>query len=307
MEAAEDRARGGVAGAPRRIASEDAAFPRGVLRAVPQPEALWAEGDLGLLVPPAVAIVGSRTPSPYGIQTAFDLARDLAEAGVVVVSGAARGLDARAHEGALAAGGRTIAVLGTGIDVVYPPENAALIATIRRKGLVLSEFGPGVRPRPWTFPARNRIICALARCLVVVEGRAKGGTSNSVEWASQLGLPVAAVPGRIDEPLAEGPNLLIQQGAHVVLSADDVLALMDLPVRATRERRAQAAGAHRARAALTGAEATLYDLLTTRPVHVDVLAERSALQPGLLLAALSSLELQGLARQLPGKHFALAA
>ncbi len=287
--------------------AEDAAFPKAVLRATPQPRGLWADGDLGLLTRPAVAIVGSRKPSPYGIQTAFDLARDLAEAGVVVVSGAARGLDARAHEGALAAGGGTIAVLGTGIDVAYPPEHAALIDTVRRRGLVLSEFAPGAQPRPWTFPARNRIICALARCLVVVEGRAKGGTSNSVEWAAQLGVPVAAVPGRIDEPLAEGPNLLLQQGAHVILSADDVLALMDLPTRASQGRRRQAAETHRARAALTGAEATLYDLLTTRPVHVDVLAERSALEPGLLLAALSSLELQGLALQLPGKHFALAA
>jgi len=307
VEAAEDRARGGVAAPALRLEPEDAAFPRAVLRVTPQPGSLWADGEVALLTRPAVAIVGSRTPSPYGIQTAFDLARDLAGTGVVVVSGAARGLDARAHEGALAAGGGTIAVLGTGIDVVYPPENAPLIASIRRKGLVLSEFGPGVQPRPWTFPARNRIICALARCLVVVEGRAKGGTSNSVEWASRLGLPVAAVPGRIDEPMAEGPNLLIQQGAHVILSADDVLALMDLPARASQERRREAARTHRARAALSGAEATLYDLLTTKPVHVDVLAERSALAPGLLLAALSSLELQGLALQLPGKHFAIAA
>jgi len=113
-------------------------------------------------------------------------------------------------------------------------------------------------------------------------------------------------PGRIDEPQAEGPNLLIQQGAHVILSADDVLELIGLPPRAERARRADAAARHRARAVLTGAEATLYDLLTTRPVHVDVLAERSALEPGLLLAALSSLELQGLASSCR-KHFALAA
>jgi DNA processing protein len=306
VEAAPGPARVGVA-LPRYLPADHAGFPKAALRVNPQPRGLWADGDLGLLARPAVAIVGSRNPSPYGTQVAFDLARDLAEAGVVVVSGAARGLDARAHEGALAANGGTIAVLGTGIDVAYPAENADLIGRIRRAGLVLSELKPGVPPRPWTFPARNRIICALVRCLVVVEGRAKGGTSNSVEWASQLGVPVAAIPGRIDEPLAEGPNLLLQQGAHLILSADDVLGLMGLPARASQQRRRHAAATHRARAALTGAEATLYDLLTTQPVHVDTLAERSRLEPGLLLAALSSLELQGLVQQLPGKHFAVAA
>jgi DNA processing protein len=291
----------------RRLVAEDAGFPRAVLRADPAPAALWVQGDLALLEQPAVALVGSRNPSPYGVQVAFELAREVAGAGVVVVSGAARGLDARAHQGALAAGGRTIAVLGTGINVDYPAENAALLGEIRERGLVLAEQAPGAGPRPWTFPARNRLICALARALVVVEGRAKGGTSNSVEWATTLGIPVAAVPGRVDEPLAEGPNLLIQQGAHVILAADDILELIGLPRRAERERRTGAAARHRARAELTGAEATLYDLLTTRPVHVDVLADRSRLEPGLLLAALSSLELQGLAQQLPGKHFALAA
>jgi len=306
VEASGRRARVGVAG-PRRLAEGDAEFPRATLRAQPPPTALWVQGDTDLLTRPAVAIVGSRHPSPYGVKVAFEVACDLARAGVVVVSGAARGLDARAHQGALAGEGGTIAVLGTGIDVAYPPANADLIADIRARGLVVSELPPGTGPRPWTFPARNRLICALAKCLVVVEGRAKGGTSNTVEWANSLGLPVAAVPGRIDELLAEGPNLLIQQGAAVVLSADDVLELIGLPPRADRERRTKAADAHRARAALTGAEATLYDLLTTRPVHVDVLAERSALDAGLLLAALSSLELQGLAQQLPGKHFALAA
>jgi DNA processing protein len=278
-----------------------------VLRADPAPEALWICGDLRLLDRPAVAIVGSRRPSPYGVQVAFDLARELAGAGVVIVSGAARGLDARAHQGALDADGGTIAVLGTGIDVDYPPENAPLLAEVRSRGLVLAEYPPGAGPRPWTFPARNRLICALAKCLVVVEGKPKGGTSNTVDWAAKLGIPVAAVPGRIHDPLAEGPNLLIQQGAHVVLSPDDVLELIGLPLRAEGARRAEAALRYEARADLTGAEATLYDLLTTRPVHVDVLAERSALDPGLLLAALSSLELQGLAQQLPGKHFALAA
>jgi DNA processing protein len=296
----------GVA-APLRLTPDDPAFPSAALRARPQPTQLFAHGDLALLQRPAVAIVGSRQPSPYGVHVAFEAARALAEAGVVVVSGAAKGLDARAHQGALAAGGGTIAVLGCGIDVTYPVENAALLAEIRAKGLVLTELPAGTHPAPWTFPMRNRLICALARALLVVEGRARGGTSNSVEWAVKVETPIFAVPGRITDDVAEGPNLLIQQGAHPYLGPADLLDFLQVAHRATPKVAPLAEATHAARAELHGAEATLYDLITTQPVHVDHLSARSALDPGLALAALSSLELQGLIRQLPGKHFVLAA
>jgi DNA processing protein len=289
-----------------RLCPDDAAFPRAVLRARPQPQVLYAEGERSLLERPMVAIVGSRTPSAYGVRVAYEAARALAEAGVVVVSGLARGLDARAHRGALDAGGGTIAVLGCGPDVAYPEENRALLGEIRHKGLVLSEHPPGTEPRPFRFPARNRIIAALGQCLLVVEGKPHGGTSNTVDWAQQCDRRVFAVPGRIGEPEALGPNLLIQQGAHLYLEPADIL--QSLGVRVSRQRPAAAhERAERARAELSGAEAALYDLIGTDPVHVDVLADRAALEPGLLLAALSSLELQGLVTQLPGKHFALAS
>jgi DNA processing protein len=289
------------------LTREHPSFPKQTLRVDTPPQQLWAEGDVSLLERPLVAIVGSRTPSPYGRTIAFEAARDLAQSGVVVVSGAAVGLDTLAHEGAMAAGGGTIAVLGFGLDHPARGGESDIIARVAKQGLVLSEYAARVRPARWTFPARNRIICGLSRCLLVVEGRAKGGTSNSVEWATSIGQQIFAVPGRLDEPMAEGPNLLIQHGASIYVTADDVLDCIGLPTRSTRMRRAASAAAYQARAELSGAEATLYDLLTTRPVHVDELAVRSALEPGLLLAALSSLELQGLARQLPGKHFALAA
>ena len=305
MEAAGGGAQPGRRVEPVRLVPDDAAFPRAALRARPQPDQLFACGDLALLQRPAVAIVGSRQPSPYGVHVAFEAARALAEAGVVVVSGAAKGLDARAHQGALAAGGGTIAVLGTGLDIVYPAENAGLLTQIREKGLVLTEFDAGTHPAPWTFPARNRLICALAKALLVVEGRPKGGTSNSVDWAIKLETPIFAVPGRITDDVAEGPNLLIQQGAHPYLGPADLLDFLHIPHRHAGA--APAEGAQVPRAELHGAEATLYDLITTQPVHVDQLSERSALEPGLALAALSSLELQGLVRQLPGKHFVLAA
>jgi len=227
----------------------------------------------------------------------------------VVVSGMAIGLDARAHRAALDAGGGTIAVLGTGIDIDYPPTNASLLREVRAKGLVLTERHPGEEARPWHFPARNRIIAGLARCLLIVEGRADGGTSNTAGWALKMHKPIWAVPGRLGEPQAEGPNKLLQDGASIYLEPDGMLSELGLEVPARPPDRLKVLkrqGA-RVRAELTGAEATLYDLITPDPVHVDVLVVRSAIEPGLLLAALSSLELQGLVTQLPGKHFALAS
>lgn len=296
----------------RVLRQDDPEFPREVLTVKDPPRVLYAQGDLGLLKRRRVAIIGSRKPSPYGVTMAWASAKALAESGVVIVSGMAMGLDARAHRGALDAGGGTIAVLGSGIDVNYPRVNSDLLNEVRSKGLVLSEFPPGYPSHKWNFPARNRIIVALAECLLVVEGHIKGGTSNTVRWASDR-TAIFAVPGRIGDDVASGPNLLLQQGAHVYLQPNDVLQYLELPLRpdedderarALRERRELA---EQARSCLTGAEATLFDLISPSPVHVDVLATRSRVEPGLLLAALSSLELRGLVTQLPGKHFALAS
>jgi DNA processing protein len=231
---------------------------------------------------------------------------------MTVVSGMAIGLDARAHRGALDGNGGTIAVLGCGVDVDYPPSNRSLLEETRARGLVLSEYPPGATMRPWHFPARNRLIAGLAQCLVVVEGRILGGTSNTVKWALDLGVKVLAVPGHIGDELASGPNLLLREGAGIYLHPNDVLRRFALPLlpedtAAAETVRAGARASAQHRAELTGAEAALYDLITPDPLHVDVLGARSAIEPGLLLAALSSLELQGLVTQLPGKHFALAS
>lgn len=308
----------------------DPLFPKALIAIRPEVEVLYALGDLTLLERPIVAIVGSREPTNYGIKVAYEAAREAARAGLVVVSGMARGLDARAHRGALDGGGKTIAVLGCGIGVPYPKENVALLRAVPEHGLLLSEFPPGERPSKWSFPARNRIIVALAKCLLVVEGRTKGGTSNTVRWMTELGRSVLAVPGRIDEPVAEGPNRLIQDGAWPYLTPQDLLQQFGLvwdglngagegagePARTDRRR--AAAGASRAPvpldddvlAALSGlaaAEAAVFDVVTPEPVHVDRLAERAGLEPATLLAALSSLEIKGLVAQLPGKQFRLAS
>jgi len=296
----------------RVLHRDDADYPRSLLLVEEPPERLYADGDLDLLTRPTVAIIGSRTPSAYGVKMAYDAAKALAGQGAVVVSGMAIGLDARAHRGALDAPGGTVAVLGAGIDQDVPATNAELLREVRARGLVLSEMAPGERAGKWTFPKRNRIIAALARCLLVVEGRVKGGTSNTADWAMKLGAPIYGVPGRLGDALAEGPNLLIHAGASIYTHPNDILLKLGLPVLPEGDAEAQVLRARlrdgeRARAHLSGAEATLYDLIGPAPVHVDALAATSRLAPGMLLAALSSLEIQGLVTQLPGKQFALAS
>jgi DNA processing protein len=296
----------------RVIPQEDPQYPRRLFLVERPPTQLYADGDLGLLERPRVAIIGSRHPSPYGVRMAYEAASALAGQGAVVVSGMAIGLDARAHRGALDAGGGTIAVLGAGIDQDLPLQNRRLLQEVRAKGLVLSEYEPGRLPQPWMFPERNRIIAALSQCLLVVEGKAKGGTSNTAEWAGKVGAQLFAIPGQIDNPLSTGPNFLIRDGAHVYTHPNDILiplGLKTLPERGEgREERGERIEAgEKDRKALTGAEAEVFDLIGPKPLHVDALAAKAALEPGLLLAALSSLELQGLVTQLPGKHFALAS
>ena len=295
----------------RILQQDDPDFPKDVLLCHRPPKQLWVLGDLSLMNRPRVAIIGSRKPTPYGVRTAYEAARALAESGVVIVSGMAMGLDAQAHQGALDAGGGTIAVLGCGIDVDYPKSNLHLLNEVRQRGLIFTEFEPGIHPTQFTFPQRNRIIAALGNCLVVVEGMIKGGTTNTAGWAMDH-RKIFAVPGQLDNPLAQSPNALIQAGAAIYLHENDVLQFLGLPLRPRLDSSglvlalARKEGELR-RAQLSHAEAELYDLISARPVHVDALAAKSGLAPGLLLAALSSLELQGLARQLPGKHFALAS
>jgi DNA processing protein len=276
------------------------------------PELLYAQGDLSLLDKPRVSIIGSREPSDYGERMAFEAASALAFKGAVIVSGMALGLDACAHAGALEAGGGTIAVLGTGIDIDYPQVNSKLLTRVRRDGLVLTEFEPGDKPLKWHFTKRNRIIAALAHVLLVVEGRIKGGTSNTAKWAGEAGITMFGVPGRLDDELAQSPNTLIRDGANIYTHANDILLKLGLPVypeafEGPERKKAYSEFRKQARPGLAGAEAVVFDLIRRKPLHVDEISAKSEIDAGLLLAALSSLELQGLITQLPGKHFALAS
>jgi DNA processing protein len=188
------------------------------------PKVLYIYGDIGLLQQPMIAIVGSRAASNRGIQNASVFARALSRAGLVVLSGMARGIDAAAHQATLGLEhGLTLAVCGTGIDVVYPREHANLATTIGKRGLLLTEFPPGTGPKPFHFPRRNRLIAALALGVVVIEAADKSGSLITARIAAELGREVFALPGPIDDPLYRGCNRLIQEGAKLVVSPGEVL------------------------------------------------------------------------------------
>lgn len=213
------------------LAPGDARYPVALLDLEDPPAVLYAMGRLDLVERPAVAMVGARRATSYGLQIASSFARQLARAGVTVVSGLALGIDATAHAATLEANGATIAVQGTGVDVPYPRANTALHARIAREGLVLSELPPGRTAHAGAFPRRNRLIAALADVVVVVEAGTKSGSLITAQLGVALGRMVAAVPGPIDRESSMGANLLLRDGAQTVTSVDDVLGLLALTPR----------------------------------------------------------------------------
>jgi len=252
---------------------------------------LRGRGSPEVLGQPTVAIVGARACSPYGAQVARMLGRELAAAGLVVVSGLARGVDGEAHRGALEAGGITVAVLGCGIDRDYPATHAELARRICDQGLVVSEYEPGVEPAPWRFPARNRIIAGLAAATVIVEARERSGALITADFALEDGREVFAVPGEITGTLSAGTNRLLRQGATPLTSSEDVLELFGLTA------------GQRPRAPAVGATATaVLERLADGAASADELARATGLQPGLLAAALAELELAGLATEADGRY-----
>lgn len=271
----------GVGGSAHPIGS--AGYPASLLELPDPPPVLFALGRPELLARPMVAIVGTREATPYARRAARHLATAAARAGAVVVSGLARGIDGEAHEGALAVDGDTIAVLGTGPDVVYPRSHRALHAAVAARGLLLSELPFGERADAGSFPRRNRLIAALARVTVVVQAGHRSGALITAAHALELGRAVAAVPGPIDESGFAGSNLLLRDGAHVIVDAADLLQLAGL----TPAGRPTAP-------ALGGSEAAVWQALAAGPVDVDTLADRSGLRTRDCLAALSALELAGL-------------
>jgi DNA processing protein len=262
------------------------------LRAIHDPPlGLFVRGDapLSLLDRPCIAVVGARACSTYGTAVAVAFGRELAAAGVVVVSGLARGVDAAAHQGALEAGD-TVAVLGCGIDRDYPRAHAALAAAIARRGLIVSEYPPGVEPAPWRFPARNRIVAGLADATVVVEARERSGALITADLALDEGREVLAVPGEITSRLSAGTNALLRLGATPVTSVDDVLAAVGLEPEVA-EPPPLADRLSRVRAVVEDA-----------PCAPDEIARRAGLTAAEVAAALAELELLGLVNRADGLY-----
>ena len=208
------------------IARRDPRYPPLLAQLHDPPARIHVRGDTDVVSEPAVAVVGARSCSSYGAQVARGLARELGAAGLVIVSGLARGIDGEAHRGALDAGARTLAVLGCGIDRDYPRSHADLARRVCERGAVVSEYPPGVEPAPWRFPARNRIIAGLCLATVVVEARERSGALITADFALELGREVFAVPGEITSALSAGTNDLLRQGAAPLLSAQDVLSAL---------------------------------------------------------------------------------
>jgi DNA processing protein len=267
------------------------AYPRLVAELHDPPASLFVRGEVDALSRPSVAVVGARSCSAYGAQVARSVARDLAAAGLVVVSGLARGVDGEAHRGALEGGGNTVAVLGCGIDRDYPRNHAELARRIVGAGAVVSEYPPGVEPAPWRFPARNRIIAGLALATVVVEARERSGALITADFALELGRDVFAVPGEITSALSAGTNDLVRQGAAPLTSVRDVLDVLGIDL-------APPASA----VAVSEAAAAVLALLTEGALAADDLTRAGGLSSGEVAAALVELELVGLVTQADGVY-----
>lgn len=282
-------------------------YPQRLLQIYDPPVLFYLRGDPEVLNLPSLSIVGSRRPTLYGSQMAERLGRDLAARGLVILSGMARGIDAIGHHGAMAANGRAIGVLGTGIDVCYPKENRKLYERVLERGAILSEFPLGTHPAPENFPIRNRIVAGMPLGVIVIEGAEFSGSLITARLAMDFGREVYGVPGNVTQSVSYAPNLLIKQGAKLVVNADDVIEELPTPVRAALVDAQRPETEQRnllAFASLGASEKKLYELLVTEESrHIDELVENSGLNSSEVLATLFDLEMKGVVRQLPGKQF----
>ena len=284
------------------LALDDPDYPE-LLREIDDPPAvLYVEGNLSVFqhaLP--ISMIGTRRPSAYGIEAARMIAGQLVAAGALLISGLADGLDSEAHKAAVAVGAPTVAVLGTAIDRTYPARNQTLREMILHDGAVISEYPIGTEGQKSFFVLRNRIIAGLCRGLLVVEARQRSGTMSTVQFALENGRDVFAVPGSIFSPVSAGTNRLLQQGAKAVMTADDILC--EYGYEMCSEPAQLPGDAPKDEPALSEQAQAVYRLLTARPQGLEALCAASGLPSGVVMAALTELELAGLSRQLAGRQF----
>lgn len=313
----------------------DDCYPQRLRNIYAPPCVLYVQGELGDTDNlPLIAMVGTRQVTEYGLEAATQLAIGLATHGVVVVSGLALGVDTASHKGALKGNGKTIAVIGCGLDINYPASNQELRKLIASHGAIVSEYPPGTRPTAFTFPVRNRIIAGLSLGTVVIEAGTRSGSLITASLAAEMGREVFAVPGSIFSPMSEGTNKLLRDGAKpvagvvdileeyieaypqsinmniaqderaplLVQKADDCSDNGEMPMQETFEK----SFAPKVPKNLTKVQTTVYQLLSREPIHVDALSLKANLEPRIVLGVLTTLEIQGLARSYPGRRFATA-
>lgn len=279
----------------------DSNYPKNLFNTYNCPPLLYVKGDILPKDDIAVAIVGTRVPDRYGRFVTDKLSEELAGRGITVISGMARGIDSVAHASAIKRGGRTIAVLGSGLDVVYPPENKKLYEEISKSGAVVSEFSLGTAPDAVNFPRRNRIISGLSLGVLVVQASDKSGSLITVSFALEQNREVFAVPGNIGTRLSRGTNGLIKQGAKLVESVEDIISEIEALRRLEQKNHSGKNVA--ALPELSQDEKAIYSVLKDESVHIDEITKLSGLDSARALATLLSLELNGLVAQLPGKMF----
>lgn len=282
----------------RSLKITDAEYPELLKKIYDPPEELFLRGDAKFLNSRSIAIVGTRNATNYGKEIAKHLSSELADCGFTIVSGLAEGIDTEAHIGALEAGGATVAVFGCGIDNIFPGKNKKLAEEIEKKGILVSEYGPGVPSAKWTFPRRNRIISGLSLGVVMVEGHWDSGAMITAKLALDEGREVFAVPGNVELDQTKGPHWLIKQGAKLVENVDDILEEFDI-----KRVVGGGSGKKQDHTQLSSDEVKIMSCLTKEPKHIDNISEESGSGPQETLGILSLLEIKGLAKQLPGKYF----
>jgi len=285
------------------ISPADDSYPEGLKRIIDAPPVLYIKGSMEKADKYAVAMVGSRNSSVYGNHVAEQMGYKLASSGLTVVSGMARGVDTASHIGALKSGGRTIAVLGSGLDVPYPPTNRGLINKIASSGCVISEFPFGTKPLRENFPRRNRIISALSMGVLVVEATLDSGSLITVTYALEQGKEVFAVPGNITSRNSRGTNDLIKNGAKLVESADEVINELGPQLKGALREDVVEAGNEPTE--LTDEEKSVFRCLSEEPKHIDTIIREEKINTGKALSILLSLEIKGVVSQSEGKNFSL--